>query len=207
MDSLPEAYQYEAFLSQDLDGASEPYKLLNSIIVPRPIAFITTKSENGIINAAPFSYFNAVCTEPVLISVAISRRNGQRKDTSRNIFATKEFVINICSVDLAKVISFAAQDFPPDISEIDLSKLSLLASKKISVPRIANTPIQMECVFKQTIEFGENRGDLIIGEVVNIHLHKKILDSKGHIDFEKLNPLARLSGKTYAELTNFFDIH
>lgn len=200
---MPEARKIEDFVTHDLNGFS---KFLNSIVVPRPIAFVTSKSLNGIINAAPFSYFNIVCTTPPTVSISVQRRQGQRKDTSQNIISTKEFVINICSVDIAKAVGIASGDFPHDVSEIDLADLSLISSQKISVPRIANTLAQMECLFSQVIEVGSDKVDLIIGEVLAIHLHKDILNSNGEVSFEKLNPLARLSGPTYARINDFFEI-
>lgn len=207
MDLQSKAHHQNEFITHDLAELSTPYQFLSSIIVPRPIAFITTKDKNGIVNAAPFSFFNAVCSHPPIISVAIGRREGnQRKDTSHNIHSTKEFVINICSIEHAKAVSLAGKDYPPTVSEIDLTNLSLIPSVKISVPRIANTLIQMECHFLQSIEIGEHVTDLILGQVVNAHLHKDILTSKGRMDFEKLNPLVRLAGTTYAKIHEIFDI-
>ena len=144
-------YVTEDFTSYDINSSTHSSNLINSIVVPRPIAFITSKGLNGVINAAPFSYFNVVCTEPHIVSIAIQQRNGKRKDTARNIFESKEFVINICSLNLAKSVSIAGGDFPPEKSEIGLANLSLLPSQKISVPRIANTLVQMECVLDQSV--------------------------------------------------------
>lgn len=200
----PKANNKEAYITHDLE-ASDAYSILNSIIVPRPIAFITTRGENGIINAAPFSYFNIVCTKPAIVSVSIERRQSIRKDTAHNIFTNKEYVINICSVDMAAAVSCASKDHPPEISEIDVTSLSLIASEKISVPRIANTLIQMECYLFQALEVGDLKGDLILGKVLKVHLHKEILNPNGQIDFKKLNPLARLSGNAYAKLDPFFN--
>jgi len=194
------------FITFNPEEHNKSYSFLNAIIVPRPIAFITTQGKNGIVNAAPFSYFNAVCSQPTILSISIERRKGHRKDTAINIFSTKEFVVNMCSVHLAKAVSQASKDFPPEVSEIDLTGLSLVPSQKILVPRIANSPIQMECRLKQSIEIEGSLCDLILGEVLKIHVHKTILNDKGHIDFEKLNPLARLAGTTYAQLSHFFDV-
>lgn len=198
-------FAIENFTSYDLNG-SHSSNLINSIVVPRPIAFITSKGFNGVINAAPFSYFNIVCTEPSIVSIAIQQRNGKRKDTARNIIAFKEFVINICSLNLAKSVSIAGGDFPPDISEVELANLSLLPSQKVSVPRIANTLVQMECTLDQVIEVKKGIVDLILGEIVKIHIHSDILKNNGYIDISKLNPLARLAGISYAKIDPFCEI-
>ncbi|MFC2049219.1 flavin reductase family protein [Chlamydiota bacterium] len=200
-----QSHPESAFVTHHLEGSTQPYPFLNSIVVPRPIALITTLGANGIVNAAPFSYFNAVCANPVILSIAISRRDGQQKDTARNIFASREFVINICSQHLASAVNLAGMEFPPDVSEIDMANLSLIPSQKISVPRIANTLIQMECRLYQSFEVTDQKINLILGEAVRIHIHKDILDSHGRIEIAKLNPLARLSGKTYATINDFFD--
>lgn len=201
--STPKSQNIEDFLT--VDNLAIP-NLLNSIVVPRPIAFITSKGRDGTVNAAPFSYFNIVCTNPPIVSIAIQRRDGRRKDTSQNIIDLKEFVINICSLEMAKAVSISGGDFPPDVSEIELANLELLSSDKISVPRVANTFAQMECMLNQVIEVGKDPADLILGEVIQVHLHKSILNTKGLVDVEKLNPLARLAGITFAKVSSYCEI-
>lgn len=141
-----------------------------------------------------------------IVSIAIQKRRGERKDTARNIHISREFVINICSLNLAKSVSIAGGDFPPDISEVELANFSLLPSKKISTPRIANTLIRMECLLDQTIEVRKDVVELILAEVVKIHVHSDILNSDGHVDVQRLNPLARLTGISYAKVDPFCDI-
>ena len=204
--NAPPVYSHDDFILHEMNGPIHAASFINSLIVPRPIAFITSISPGGIINAAPFSYFNVACTNPAMVSIAVERRNGVRKDTSRNIADTKEFVINLCSVDLAKAVSIAGGDYLPTISEIDLTDLSLIPSEKIAVPRIANTKVQLECTLFQIIELGNDPTDLILGKIVNVHIHKELIDPKKRIDISKLNPLGRLAGSTYAELGSFFDI-
>jgi len=203
---LPPAHDLEDFFIHDFETIHYSANILNSLILPRPIAFITTIGMSGIINAAPFSYFNIACTKPAIVSIAIERREGHQKDTSRNITQTKEFVVNICSLELAKAISVASGDFPPEMSEIELTKLSLIPSHVVKPPRVANTFAQIECQVHQIIEVGADPTDLILGKVVKVHLHKNLLNQKGRVDIEKLNPLARLSGTTYAKIGSFFDI-
>lgn len=203
---LPEVNQQTDFIDHDFANAHYSANVLNSLILPRPIAFITTIGASGVVNAAPFSYFNIACTKPAMVSIAIERREGHPKDTSRNILLAKEFVINICSQDIAKAISVASGDFPPTVSEIELSKLSLIPSLLVSPPRVANTLAQLECRLSQVIEVGEDPTDLILGRVVKVHVHKSLMNEKGRIDVERLDPLARLSGTTYAQIKNFFNI-
>lgn len=204
--SVPRANAHDEFVTPAFDGPSYCFSFLNSLIVPRPIAFITSMGQTGVINAAPFSYFNIVCTHPPMVSIAIERRQGERKDTSQNIINRKEFVINICSIDLAKAISIAGGDFPSDISEVELARLSLLPSNKVGAPRIANSLAQMECVLNRVVEVGHDPTDLILADVVVVHLHKDIINNDGRVSVEKLNPLARLAGSSFAKVGDFFDI-
>lgn len=205
---IPKAHKPEEYQTMDLEKLSSTiaYHLMTSIVVPRPIAFITSCNAEGVVNAAPFSYFNAVCSDPPIVSISISRRGGVRKDTAENIVTMKEFVINACSVSMAKAISVASGDFPPQVSEVELTKLSLMPSTKVSVPRVANSLVQMECRLHRLIEVGNEPVDFILGEIVEIHVHKDILSEKDRVDIRKLDPLARLSGSSFATLGDFFDI-
>ncbi len=192
--------------AEDFIAVDPLQPILNSVVVPRPIAFVTSKGKNGVVNAAPFSYFNILCSNPCMVSIAIERREGGRKDTARNIIAIGEFVINICSLKLAGAVSLAGGDYPPEISEIEKAKLSLLDSLKVSVPRIANAPVQIECLLHQIVEVGVEQCDLILAKVIKIHVRKDILNEVGEVDPGKLDPLARIAGPTYAKVTHFFDI-
>jgi len=191
------------FVSQDIAQFSDRYGLFNALVTPRPIALVTTLGRNGVVNAAPFSYFNMVCVNPAVLSIAVQRKDGQLKDTARNIFDSKEFVVNICSVDMAKQITIAGGDYPPEVSEIEMAKLSLQPSDRITAPRVAGSLGQMECVLSQIVPIGDGKADLILGEVVRVHLNPEILDSKGRIDVKKLDPLSRLAGADYGRTTPF----
>lgn len=190
------------FITKELEGLA----LINSIIIPRPIAFVTTLNDYGGVNAAPFSYFTIVCTNPVMISIAIERREGQRKDTAHNILTKKEFVVNICSMELAKTLSKASAPFPPHISEVDVVNLTLLPSKKTKVPRIAHTFIQLECHLERAIELGNDPSDLIIGNVLCSHIHKDVLNTEGVVDSKLLNPLARLGECNFSGIHSIFSV-
>lgn len=153
-------------------------------------------------NAAPFSYFSVVCTHPAVISIAIERRGKQRKDTANNVLASQEFVVNICSQPLAKVISVASGDFPPSVSEVELNRLTLIPSEKISTPRISNTPAQLECLLLKHVEVGESQSDLFLARVVRLHVQSSLV-FQGNIDIKMLNPLARV-GSEYCRVDDFF---
>ncbi|MBI2570216.1 MAG: flavin reductase family protein [Candidatus Schekmanbacteria bacterium] len=182
------------------------YFWMTGLIVPRPIAFVTTLGPAGLVNAAPFSFFNGVCSTPPLVSLAISRRGAELKDTLRNVLERRELVINICNAAIAKAISVAAGDFGPELSEIELTGLSLLPSTTIKTPRVANAPAQLECRLDQAVEVGGGKATLVLAEITMIHVHRAIVDERGRVDIDRLDPLARLSGTGYARLGERFNI-
>lgn len=143
------------------------YKLLIGSILPRPIAFITTLSAEGVLNAAPYSYFNIISADPPMISVSVQRKNGVRKDTSRNMMETGSFVVHISDEDYIEAINLTAANLPPDESEVDFAQLTSIPSTKIKVPGIAEAKIRMECTLEQSLALGGTPSspacDLIIG--------------------------------------------
>lgn len=182
------------------------YKLLIGSIVPRPIAFITSKSNKNIINGAPFSYFNIVSSKPPLVSVSVGRKNGEMKDTARNILENKEFVIHIVDEDNVKKINKTSASLPPDKSEIEFANLTLTESNFISVPGVKESKIRFECTLERIIELGDEHSintDLIIGRIVCYHIDKAIYNN-GKININKLQPMSRLAGADYATIG---DIH
>jgi flavin reductase (DIM6/NTAB) family NADH-FMN oxidoreductase RutF len=182
------------------------YGLMISAIVPRPIAFISTQSLQGITNVAPFSFFNGVSSKPPLISVSISQRRWEgkiiKKDTLRNIEDTKEFVVNIANEELLHVMNASAAEYPPDVSEIDALQLEILPSLKVTPPRVKKSPVQLECKLERVIMLGEPAlNGLVIGEVVYIHIDDEVWNAaNATIDPEKLRPVARLGGTLYSTL-------
>lgn len=200
----PQAHEADQFTSFELSDPCDCLNRLNAIVIPRPIAFVTSSDATGIVNAAPFSYFNVVCTHPAIVSISIERRKGKRKDTANNILLRKEFVINICSQALAKVISIASGEFPSHISEVDLTKICLIPSEIVTIPRIANSPAQLECALFHHVEVGEEQCDLFLAKVLKLHVHKHCVDN-GAINMEKLDPLAR-AGSLYGKVKDYFYI-
>ncbi|MFY0545725.1 flavin reductase family protein [Brevibacillus sp. H7] len=184
----------------------EKYKLLIGSVVPRPIAWITSLSSNGVVNAAPFSYFNVACIDPMMISVAVARRpGGVMKDTARNIRETGEFVINMVDVHNVDAVNQTSADYPGDVSEAEELGLTQLPSAAVKVPRLGESRIHFECRLHQIVTLGEPiASDLIIGEVVHVHVDDELYVD-GKIDIEKLKPVSRLAGLTYATIGEWFD--
>src|SRR3954451_15167354 len=190
-------------LSYDLAAMRQHdrYKLLISLVIPRPIALVTTVGPTGIVNAAPFSFFNIFSEEPPLAVLGLQARpNGGFKDTSAHIRDQGAFVINLVDEALGAQMNQCAVDFPPEISEIDAAKLTTLASEKVKTPRIAEAPAALECRHYTTLEVSASRR-LAIGEVVHIHVRGGLWDTeKMRIDMKAYRPLARLFGNFYASL-------
>lgn len=184
------------------------YKLLIGSIVPRPIAFVTTLSSEGVVNAAPYSYFNIVSSSPPMISVSVQRKNGEPKDTSRNAMATGQFVVHISDETYIAQINETAASLPPEESEVVLAGLTPVASSKVAVPGIKEARIRLECVLEQAIPLGDKDGkpacDLLIGRVVQYHFDSSVYNN-GYIDAEALKPVSRLAGNAYAKLGELFE--
>lgn len=181
------------------------YRLLVGCVVPRPIAWITTVDEQGRVNAAPFSSFNYVATSPPMLAVNIARRagSGQVKDTARNILATREFVVNVATEHDMEVMHRCGQEFPSDVSEAEALGIALLPSRHVRAPRIASSPVHMECRLDQAVTLGRGINTLYIGEVVAFHLSDAVYDGK-RVDSAAMRPLARLGGPFYAGLGEIF---
>lgn len=180
----------------------ENYKLLIGSVIPRPIAFVTTLEENGIVNGAPFSYFNVVSSNPPMISLAIQRKNGEMKDTARNIISRREFVVHNVDISNFEEINATAANLPAEESEIDLTSLSLIESEIVKVPGIKEAKIRMECILEESLSFGEGERknvDLIIGRIVRFHIDEDIYET-GKINPIGLEAISRLAGINYAKV-------
>lgn len=185
----------------------ERYRLMISSIIPRPIAFVTSIGSNGVVNAAPFSYFNGVTSSPPIISLSVGYRKGAAKDTGRNIRETGEFVVNVVSRSIAEKMNTASADFAPDVSEIIEADLKIMPSELVSPPRLAESPVQMECKLYKLIEIGEGPNDLILGEVLRWHLNPHIkIDERYHIDPASLDVIGRLGGPQYCTTNDVFEM-
>ena len=189
---------------------SETHKLMIGSIVPRPIALVSTTSNNGINNLAPFSYFNGVCSKPPTIMFAPARRgwDGKEKDTLINIRNTKEFSINIVSEDIGEKMVKCSTDYEKEVDEYSTSGLSPLSSKKIKPPIVSESKISLECILNQIVQIGKEdagSGFIVIGTIVLFHIDDEVYDN-GRIILDKLQPLGRVAGNGYVRSTNAFDI-
>ncbi|MFJ8065976.1 flavin reductase family protein [Psychrobacillus sp. NPDC096426] len=183
------------------------YKLLIGSIIPRPIAFVTTQSEDGIVNGAPFSYFNIVSSNPPMVSLAIQRPNDQLKDTARNIYSNREFVVHIVDEENVAKINETAASLPASESEIELANLTPVPSENVSVPGVKEAKVRMECRLVQAIPLGGDGpgSDLFIGEIVRFHIDEAIYEN-GRIESRGLNAVSRLAGSSYATIGEIFSI-
>lgn len=187
----------------------ENYKLLTGSVVPRPIAMVTSLSENGVLNIAPFSYFNIVASDPPILSVSIARKQGQMKDTTRNIMSSKELVIHIVHEEMTEQMNHTAANLPHDQSELDLTDLHTVPSEKVAVPGIRESLVRYECQLDQHVAITNDEGiivqDLLLVRVLCYHFDEKVIDHEHmYILTEQLKPVARLAGNNYAGLAQQF---
>ncbi|HLT25137.1 MAG TPA: flavin reductase family protein [Zeimonas sp.] len=178
--------------------AARLYKLLAALVVPRPIALVTTRNENGTVNAAPYSFFNILSDKPPVVGFgAAARSNGQPKDTVANLERTKAFVVHLVDAPLLDRMNVCSVDFAPGESEIVAAGLGLLDSERVDVPRIAEAPVHLECRHRQTIVLSE-RASIVLGDVVCIHVRPGLLDERSlHLDLARYRPVGRLFGTRY----------
>lgn len=182
----------------DLDQlpASHAYKLLVGLVAPRPIALITSVDETGVLNAAPFSAYNYLCTNPPIIGVGVTNRPDQQfvpKDTARNIRRTGEFVVNVVTEDIAEKMNLCATDFPREMSEVELAGFTTAPSQKVKPPRLAEAHAALECREYTTMEIGRSR--IILGLVVAVYVEDRYVDPAGpYIQAEELHAIGRMNG-------------
>lgn len=180
------------------------YKLLTNLVVPRPIAWVSSLSPEGVVNLAPFSFFNAIGSEPLYVMFSVGKNDADEpKDTTRNISANGEFVVNLVTEELFDAMNISAADFPAESSELDAAHLHTAPSMKIKVPRVAEARASMECRLFSEQQIGSNT--LIIGEVVMFHVHDDLIDERLHI--HNFAPIGRMgSPSVYCHTTDRFDI-
>ncbi len=179
--------------------AETAYRLITGVVVPRPIAWVTSLSASGVVNLAPFSAFTFVSPKPPMLAISVGRRGGIYKDTARNILNNEEYVVHIADSSLMTAVHESSTEHPPDVSEVEELRLSTLPGERIKVPRLAAAPVAMECRFRQCLEFGETRSRLIVGEVLVFHIRDGLLNN-GKIETGALDPIARIAGPRYAKL-------
>ena len=178
------------------DSAGAAYKLLVGLVAPRPIALITSMDENGQLNAAPFSAYNYLCTDPPIVGVGVTNRPGQPavpKDTARNIRRTGEFVVNVVTEDIAEKMNICATDFPAELNEVELAGFTTAPSRRVKPPRLAEAHAALECREYTTMEIGRSR--IILGRVVAIYVEDRYVDPAGpYIKADELHAIGRMNG-------------
>jgi len=188
--------------------ATVSYRLLVGSVVPRPIAFVSTTSTGGVNNLAPFSFFNAVCGDPPVVLFCPVWREPM-KDTLVNVRDTHEFVVNIVSESIVEQMNACSAEFPANVDEFAMSGLTPVPSDIVRAPRVAESPVSMECKLLQIVEISAQPmgGNIVIGEVVRFHVDDGIIDSSSYrIDAEKLQAVGRMSGFDYARTRDRFSL-
>lgn len=181
----------------------DAYRLMISAFVPRPIAFVSSRSRNGIDNCAPFSYSMGVSSVPMVLAVSVGERDGRPKDTARNILDTREFVVNIVTEAIAEKMNQASADYAETISEFDEAGLTRAPSDVVRVPRIAESPVNFECRLIRTLRIADNT--VFFGEAVRLHIDDAIM-TDGLVDIHKLRAIGRLGGPRYCRTQDVFEM-
>ena len=182
------------------------HELFMSAILPRPVAWVSTVGEDGVKNLAPFSCFTTLSLKPATVCIQIGwKRDGTKKDTLRNIEATKDFVIAVVTEEMADAMNLTCAEYPPDVDEFKEARLTPLMSDVVKAYRLAESPVNMECRVFQIIKLGEapSGGHLILGEVMMVHI-KDALWSVDHIDHKALRAIGRLGEDLYCRTTDVF---
>jgi flavin reductase (DIM6/NTAB) family NADH-FMN oxidoreductase RutF len=190
-------------IDPSLHSVADNYKLLTNLVVPRPIAWVTSQNASGVVNLAPFSFFNAVGSNPLYLIISIGLNDaGETKDTAKNILASGEFVVNLVTEELFEAMNISAADFPAEVSELAAANLHAAPSVKIKPPRVAESQASMECKLHSSQVLGANT--LIIGEVVMFHVADHLMGPRLHIN--NFAPIGRLGAPSvYCRTTDRFD--
>ncbi len=198
------------FYEPDKDDHGLPFNPYKSIVVPRPIGWISTISHNGIVNLAPYSQFNNLGYDPpyVMFSANSFPESGRRKDSTRNAADTGEFVVNMATYELREAVNITSQFLPPEVDEAALAGLAMIPSRIVKAPRVAASPVHLECRFHCSLALPGNALDqvhhVVIGRVVGVHIRDDVLTPEGKLDVLKIRPLARLGYFDYTTVDSVF---
>ncbi len=182
------------------------YRLLISVVVPRPIGWASTIGTDGTLNLAPFSFFNAIGGAPLTVMISVGRRKGNLKDTLRNAQETGEYVINIVNEELAAAMNETSGEWAYEVNEFDRAKLTPVPSIEVKPPRVAEAPIALECKVTQIVPVLDTTYTLILGRVLRFHIRSDLLRPNGLVDAMLLKPVARLGGDEYATIGRVFEM-
>jgi flavin reductase (DIM6/NTAB) family NADH-FMN oxidoreductase RutF len=185
------------------------YRHMIGVIQPRPIAWVSTVSADGVVNLAPFSFFQGVtCAPPTLLVTVVNSHKGELKDTVRNLRTVPEFVVNSVSFPQVSAMNATSAPFPPDISEPAACGIAMTASTRVKPPRVTASKASFECTVRQILEIGEGplAAHLIIGDIHLLHVDETVLDAEGLIDPVKYDLVGRLGRDDYARMTDLFQL-
>ena len=189
-------------------GIRDVYTLMVQLITPRPIAWVSSVSKDGVTNLAPYSFFNGVgANPPSVLFCPVNRRDGSQKDSLLNVLDTKEFVVNVVSSSDADIMNQSSADFGSEVSEFEALGIATLDSQIIAPPRVASSLAQFECRLLKHIELaaGPAGANVVIGEIVMMHVDDSIIND-GVVDMAKLDNVGRLGGKSYTKTTDRFEL-
>jgi flavin reductase (DIM6/NTAB) family NADH-FMN oxidoreductase RutF len=198
------------FYEPDKDDHGLRYNPYKSIVVPRPIGWISTVSTEGIVNLAPYSQFNNLAYDPpyVMFSAASFPESGRRKDSAKNAADTGEFVVNMATYDLREAVNITSRFVPPEVDEAALAGLEMIPSRLVKPPRVKASPVHLECKFHSSLALPARVRDqvhhLVIGRVVGVHIRDDVLTPEGKLDVAKVRPLARLGYFDYTYVDKVF---
>ena len=182
-------------------------RVLTGVVVPRPIAFVSSVSKEGVVNLAPFSFFNAMAYDPATIVLGISRSAGWKaKDTLGNIEATGEFVVSVVVDEIAEAMNSTAAEFPADVDEFEIAGLTAKPSELVGAPLVAESPVNMECRLNQVVAVGDGtKHAIVVGEILLMHIRDDIIE--GHrINHQRLKPVGRLAGNMYCNTHEVYEM-
>ena len=186
----------------------EAHELLTSAVVPRPVAFVSTRGKDGVFNVAPFSFFAGICTTPMLIGFSTAnKRGGHKKDTLVNIEFSHDFVINVVTESLAEAMNQASASYPSDVDEFKEVNITPVKADLVSSPMVAESPINMECRLEKILEFGEapRRSSFIIGQVIRVHIKDEYCEGD-KLQQSRLKAIGRLGGESYCMTADTFEL-
>jgi flavin reductase (DIM6/NTAB) family NADH-FMN oxidoreductase RutF len=182
----------------------DAYRLLISVVVPRPIAWVSTVGADGSLNLAPFSFFNAVGGTPPTVMVSVGQRAGVPKDTLRNVQETGEFVVHIVNEELAERMNQTSGEWSYDVDEFELAGLTTLPSTNVRPLRVAEAPIAMECRLTQIVPVQDTHYTMVLGQVLRYHIREELLGPDMRVKAMQLRSIARLGGDEYTAIDRVF---
>lgn len=184
----------------------DAYRLMLSVVAPRPIAWVSTIGADGTLNLAPFSFFNGVGGTPPTIMFSVGQRKGKAKDTLRNVQETGEFVVNIVSEELAEAMNITSGEWEYGVNEFELASLETMPSIDVKPPRVALAPVAMEAKVTQIVPVVGTTSTMVLGRILRYHIREEMLRSNGLVDATLVRPITRLGGDEYSTIGRVFSM-